>query len=68
MGRCRASAFGDLSHHAARGPAGDLLLDLASAEFGTWKMSQNRPAADREGVVAGLAQEAPEVAALIPCE
>ncbi|HKM61254.1 MAG TPA: FMN-binding negative transcriptional regulator [Acidisphaera sp.] len=35
---------------------------------GKWKMSQNRPPADREGVVAGLAQEAPEVAALIPRE
>jgi transcriptional regulator len=39
-------------------------LPIARLE-GKWKMSQNRPPADREGVVAGLAQEAPEVAALI---
>lgn len=34
---------------------------------GKWKMSQNRPAEDRAGVIAGLAaEERPEVAALIP--
>jgi len=34
---------------------------------GKWKMSQNRPAEDREGVVAGLEEEErPDVAALIP--
>lgn len=33
---------------------------------GKWKMSQNRPAADREGVAAGLQDEKPEAAALIP--
>ena len=33
---------------------------------GKWKMSQNRAAADRDGVIDGLAQGAPEVAALIP--
>ena len=34
---------------------------------GKWKMSQNRPAADREGVVAGLdAEGRKDVAALIP--
>ena len=34
---------------------------------GKWKMSQNRPAEDRTGVVAGLeAEERPDVAALIP--
>ena len=42
-------------------------LPIARLE-GKWKMSQNRPAADREGVAAGLAYEAPEVAALIPRE
>jgi transcriptional regulator len=34
---------------------------------GKWKMSQNRPAEDRAGVIAGLAAEGPEdVAALVP--
>ena len=34
---------------------------------GKWKMSQNRPAEDRAGVVAGLQEEAREdVASLIP--
>ena len=34
---------------------------------GKWKMSQNRPAEDRAGVVDGLAEEGREdVAALIP--
>jgi transcriptional regulator len=34
---------------------------------GKWKMSQNRPAHDRTGVVDGLADEGREdVAALIP--
>ena len=34
---------------------------------GKWKMSQNRPAEDRAGVVAGLNEEGrPDVAALIP--
>jgi transcriptional regulator len=34
---------------------------------GKWKMSQNRPAEDRAGVVAGLeAEQRPEVADLIP--
>jgi transcriptional regulator len=33
---------------------------------GKWKMSQNRPAEDRAGVVAGLeAEQRPEVADLI---
>jgi transcriptional regulator len=41
-------------------------LPIARLE-GKWKMSQNRPAADRAGVVAGLqADGRPEVAALIP--
>ena len=34
---------------------------------GKWKMSQNRPAEDRSGVVSGLeAEERADVAALIP--
>jgi transcriptional regulator len=34
---------------------------------GKWKMSQNRPAEDRAGVIAGLAAEGLEdVAALVP--
>jgi transcriptional regulator len=34
---------------------------------GKWKMSQNRPADDRAGVIAGLeAEERPDVAGLIP--
>lgn len=32
---------------------------------GKWKMSQNRPAEDRAGVVAGLGDHAPDLAALI---
>ena len=28
---------------------------------GKWKMSQNRSAADREGVAAGLTRESPDV-------
>ena len=32
---------------------------------GKWKVSQNRPAADRAGVVSGLADEAPEMAELV---
>ena len=32
---------------------------------GKWKVSQNRPAADRAGVVSGLADEAPEMAGLV---
>ncbi|TWB42567.1 FMN-binding negative transcriptional regulator [Nitrospirillum pindoramense] len=40
-------------------------LALTSLE-GKWKMSQNRPAADRDGVVEGLAQDgATDVAALV---
>jgi transcriptional regulator len=43
-------------------------LSISSLE-GTWKMSQNRPAADREGVVAGLetvdSGDAREIAKLI---
>lgn len=36
---------------------------------GKWKMSQNRPAADREGVAAGLrAEDKPGTAALIPVD
>jgi transcriptional regulator len=43
-----------------------LALPIARLE-GKWKMSQNRPAEDRAGVVAGLtAEERPDVAALIP--
>jgi transcriptional regulator len=42
-------------------------LPIARLE-GKWKMSQNRPAADRAGVAAGLADEAPDVAALIPAD
>ena len=41
-------------------------LPIARLE-GKWKMSQNRPAEDRAGVVAGLTAEGREdVAALIP--
>jgi transcriptional regulator len=32
---------------------------------GKWKVSQNRPEADRRGVAEGLATEAPEMAALV---
>ena len=39
-------------------------LPIARLE-GKWKMSQNRPAADRPGVVEGLGREAPAVAALV---
>jgi transcriptional regulator len=43
-----------------------LALPITRLE-GKWKMSQNRPAEDRAGVVAGLtAEERPDVAALIP--
>lgn len=43
-----------------------LALPIARLE-GKWKMSQNRPAEDRAGVVAGLTgEERPDVAALIP--
>jgi len=36
---------------------------------GKWKMSQNRPAADRAGVVEGLGADGRgEVAALVPVE
>jgi transcriptional regulator len=43
-------------------------FELAIARLeGKWKMSQNRPAADHAGIVAGLADEAaaPEVAAIV---
>jgi transcriptional regulator len=40
-------------------------LAIASIE-GKWKMSQNRDAADREGVRAGMAAERPDVAKHIP--
>jgi transcriptional regulator len=43
-----------------------LALPITRLE-GKWKMSQNRPAEDRAGVVAGLTgEERPDVAALIP--
>ena len=43
-------------------------LPIARLE-GKWKMSQNRPAADRAGVVEGLGAEGrDEVAALVPVE
>ncbi|CAM5406711.1 transcriptional regulator [Aquamicrobium terrae] len=41
-------------------------LEIEIVELqGKWKVSQNRPAADRAGVVAGLADEAPEMAELV---
>jgi transcriptional regulator len=41
-------------------------LEIEIADLkGKWKVSQNRPAADRAGVVAGLAASAPEMAGLV---
>lgn len=41
-----------------------LEIEIAAIE-GKWKVSQNRPEADRRGVAAGLVEEAPAMAALI---
>jgi transcriptional regulator len=39
-------------------------IPIASID-GKWKVSQNRPEADRRGVAQGLAKTAPEIAALV---
>ncbi len=41
-----------------------LEIEIATIE-GKWKVSQNRPEADRRGVAAGLAEDAPAMAALV---
>lgn len=41
-----------------------LEIEIAAIE-GKWKVSQNRPEADRRGVAAGLAEAAPAMAALV---
>ena len=38
---------------------------IIDAIEGKWKVSQNRPEADRRGVAAGLAEPAPEMAVLV---
>ena len=66
-GRPAAWGVGDAPADFVRGQLKGIVgfrIPIARLE-GKWKMSQNRPAADRAGVAAGLADEAPEVAVLI---
>ena len=45
---------------------GTVMIELEIARLvGKWKMSQNRPAEDIGGVVAGLGEAAPHVAAIV---